>query len=144
LLQRLFALVLVAGLVPWSQAEVCPMRLRTQSPDACGASMPLADHHSHQAASDRHDCCPKTTVHAKQSQCPPTEVRACNSGMTCCSVDPQPAGSVSVPKLVRSVVVLSMVSSSIDLQPVHEDSLAAHLAVSNENFVFRLKEDLRI
>ncbi len=144
--QYALVLAVMASMAASSQAEICPMKLQGGQGQPCGMSMPamnLAHRHPSKAASG-HDCCPKGATHhrAAQPQCPPFEISACMSSMTCCSLDPQPAQSSNL-LAVEQPVVLGIAHQPL-LPPsctsmVHDAPLP-----SPENPVFRLKEDLRI
>ncbi len=142
-LQRLLALVLVLSVVPWTQAEVCPMKLVSQRADTCGASaVPVSHVMHHKAQAGEHDCCPKGKVH-KAVQFPPVQVSSCASAMACCSIDPQPINSPEQLSVSRADVVIALLDPSLVLVSVHHAS-EDRQPLPLEDSVFRLKEDLRI
>src|SRR5574337_514292 len=92
LAQRFVALMLVLSITAATQAAICPMKLQKQDAVPCSAPRMPNMQNDHRTA--KHECCPSRHSHpVVQRQCPPAQLSACNSKMTCCSVDPQPARS---------------------------------------------------
>jgi len=140
----MLALLLALSVAPWSQGEICPMKLQSQRAQACGASSPHL-HHAAVAKAGEHDCCPHGEAHKAMAheQCLPVQLTACNSTMTCCSLDPQPSSSPQAVVAPQQPVVLAVRDVGLGLRARRVDVISS-LKISFENSVFRLKEDLRI
>jgi len=138
-------LLLVVLMVASSQAEICPMKLASQHADACVPAAAGMHHGHHQAQMQHgHECCPSGHGHvAAQTECPPAQITACNSKMTCCSIDPQPAGSTKSAQVPQpQATVAPRIAAAPPL--VRVTGVAPATMPKLEDSVFRHKEDLRI
>jgi len=142
-LHSVLLLALVASMAASSQAEICPMKLQSGQTGACGASMGIKHHHAAQTASG-HDCCPRSPAHhTAPSQCPPVELSACMSGMTCCSLDPQPIQSSLQVVAIEQPITFGTIKPPL-LPLSRAGMMHATPLPTPGNAVFRLKDDLRI
>ena len=145
-LQRMFALVLALSLAPWSQGEICPMKMQAQQDAAC-ATGNMHAHHAAQAAAkpNEHGCCPHGPTHPVpvHQQCPPVQFTACDSTMTCCAIHQQPSSSPQAGAAPEQPVVVPVTAVRLNV-PARPVGGLNNLKISFDNLVFRLKEDLRI
>jgi Tfp pilus assembly protein PilE len=145
-LQRIFAVILALSLAPWSQGEICPMKLQSQQADACSSANAHAHHPARPASkAAEHDCCPHEQMQkaATHEQCPPLQVTACDATMTCCTIDAQPSSSPQTQGASDQPVLMAVLDASLSA-PVRATRFISTLKISFESSVFRLKEDLRI
>jgi hypothetical protein len=144
--KRILVLALTLSTIPWVQGEVCPMQMQVRNVHACGA--PAANAHGamhHHPTSSSHDCCPKGKVEqATEAQCPPVQISACNSAMTCCSVDPQPASAPQKATVTDRLVAVGVPDTTKLPGLVRFDFSKPTPASLIEIPVSRLKEDLRV
>ena len=141
--QRVLIFIMIATMASWSQAEICPMKLQSQRPEACGSTMPMAQHHATPARARQHDCCPKEKQRAAtKAQCPDHQLSACESAMACCSLDVPLSATAKAHS--PSAPAVSNPDNAIFPLPIRTPRIVSEQSVSSENSVFRLKEDLRI
>lgn len=144
LAQKTIVLGLVALVAAGSQAEICPMKLARQLANGCGTAALAMHHADHQTKKlDKADCCPSEHQHVTaQAKTAAAQVTACNSPMTCCSVDPQPASPKSPQFLQPEIGIAPKIATESPLATMAVVPEAT--TPSFENPVFRHKEDLRI
>jgi len=138
-IKRVLGMLLVLSTSVWSQA-VCPMMLFPPA-KSCGAQQnktsALAHHHKAE-----HACCPG--AHRPDSQDESVNLSASSSGMSCCTVEREPASTPKTGQTSADTAVVGRVMASELYVASPAQVLEAADASVPIRGVLSLKEDLRI
>jgi hypothetical protein len=140
-LKRLMGLMLVLSTSTWAQA-VCPMMLFPHTAKECG------QHATHPAAASskgsEHECCPGMRARMQKDHCERAKVSSCDSAMSCCAVEREPASTSKISAAGNDISVVGRVMPAALQAPSRAVTLELSAASPPERGVLSLKEDLRI
>jgi len=144
-LKRLLGLMLVLSVSLWAQA-ICPMMLSPRTAKECGqhATHPAAASSESSEQSSGHDCCPGMRARMQKDHCERTRISSCDTAMSCCAVERQPASTSKASTAGTDISVIGRMMPSAIQAPSRAVTLELSDASPPERGVLSFKEDLRI